>query len=144
MTREENLDWLYRLKSEIFVFMPKEWLIPMADALDVAIRALEHPEKNVVAVMPCGDAISRDEVLKLMKDNWHSHNGDWAMQESMDDIRALPSVTPQEPILDKIRAEIENDWQLKKYPSSPFSCGLRRAIEIIDKYKAESEDNENG
>ncbi len=39
----------------------------------------------------------------------------------------------QEPILDKIRAEIENDWQLKKYPSSPFSCGLRRAIEIIDK-----------
>ena len=37
--------------------------------------------------------------------------------------------------LDKIRAEIENDWQLKKYPSSPFSCGLRRAIEIIDKYR---------
>lgn len=45
-------------------------------------------------------------------------------------------------VLDKIRAEIENDWQLKKYPSSPFSCGLRRAIEIIDKYKAESEDKE--
>ena len=37
--------------------------------------------------------------------------------------------------LDEIKAEIENDWQLKKYPSSPFSCGLRRAIEIIDKYK---------
>lgn len=42
-------------------------------------------------------------------------------------------------VLDNIRAEIESDWQLKKYPSSPFSCGLRRAIEIIDKYKAESE-----
>lgn len=41
--------------------------------------------------------------------------------------------------LDKIRAEIENDWQLKKSPCSPFSCGLRQAIEIIDKYKAESE-----
>jgi hypothetical protein len=41
-------------------------------------------------------------------------------------------------VLDKIRAEIENDWQLKKYPSSPFSCGLRQAIEIIDKYRAES------
>ncbi len=46
----------------------------------------------------------------------------------------------QEPVIDKIRAEIENDWQLKKYPSSPFACGLRRAIEIIDKYKAESEE----
>lgn len=41
----------------------------------------------------------------------------------------------REKVLDKIRAEIENDWQLKEYPSSPFSCGLRRAIEIIDKYK---------
>lgn len=39
--------------------------------------------------------------------------------------------------IDKIRTEIENDWQLKKYPSSPFSCGLRRAVEIINKYKAE-------
>ena len=39
--------------------------------------------------------------------------------------------------LDDLRAEIKNDWQLKKYPSSPFSCGLRRAIEIIDRYKAE-------
>lgn len=43
-------------------------------------------------------------------------------------------------VLDKVRTEIENDWQLKKYPSSPFSCGLRRVIEIIDKYKAESEE----
>ena len=43
------------------------------------------------------DCISRAEALKLMQDNWRTHNGDWAMQESMDDIRALPSVTPQEP-----------------------------------------------
>ena len=43
------------------------------------------------------DLISRADVLKLMQDNWHTHNGDWAMQESMDDIRALPSVTSQEP-----------------------------------------------
>ena len=49
--------------------------------------------KNYLGV----DAISRSDVLKLMQDNWHTHNGDWAMQESMDDIRALPAVTPQEP-----------------------------------------------
>lgn len=98
MTREEGLDWLYRLRSEIYVYMAKEWLIPMDNAIDMAIKVLEHPEKNVLAVVPCGDAISRAEVLKLMQDNWHTHNADWAMQESMDDIRALPSVTPQEPI----------------------------------------------
>ena len=43
------------------------------------------------------ELVSRADVLKLMQDNWHTHNGDWAMQESMDDIRVLPSVTPQEP-----------------------------------------------
>lgn len=37
--------------------------------------------------------------------------------------------------INKIRAEIENDWQLRDFPASPFSCGLRRAIEIIDKYR---------
>lgn len=41
MTREEELDWLYRLRSEIYVHMPKEWLIPMNNALDMAINALE-------------------------------------------------------------------------------------------------------
>ena len=43
-------------------------------------------------------------------------------------------------VIDEIRSEIENDWQLKEYPSSPFSCGLRRAIEIIDKHETESEE----
>ena len=71
----------------------------MYKAVMDAIEKRIHPTtKNDLGV----DCISRAEVLKLMKDNWHTHNGDWAMQESMDDIRALPSVTPQEPILDKI------------------------------------------
>ena len=67
------------------------------DALQYVIGMLEQepPTKNDLAVEDC---VSRAEVLKLMQDNWHTHNGDWAMQESMDDIRALPSVTPQEPI----------------------------------------------
>lgn len=45
LSREEVLDWLYRLKSEIFVFMPKEWLIPMADALDIAIDTMRKYQK---------------------------------------------------------------------------------------------------
>ena len=42
--------------------------------------------------------------------------------------------------LEQIKAEIKDDWQLKKYPSSPFSCGLKRTIEIIDKCIEESEE----
>lgn len=56
------------------------------------------------------------------------------------DCDRLCKALDNEDALDKVRAEIENDWQLKKYPSSPFSCGLRRTIEIIDKYRGESED----
>lgn len=44
LTREEELDWLCRLRSEIYVYMPKEWLIPMNNALDMAIAAL--PEEG--------------------------------------------------------------------------------------------------
>ena len=36
--------------------------------------------------------------------------------------------------LEAIKAEIEKDWQLQRFPSAPFSCGLRRAAEIIDKH----------
>lgn len=38
-----------------------------------------------------------------------------------------------------VKAEIEDQWQLKTLPGSAFSCGLKQAIKIIDKYKSESE-----
>lgn len=48
MTREiEELDWLCRLRSAIYVYMPKEWLIPMNNALDMAIKALEQESCNL-------------------------------------------------------------------------------------------------
>lgn len=60
--------------------------------------------------------------------------------QTLKDIdRAFKALEERDELLDKIRAEIENDWQLKKYPSSPFSCGLRRAIEIIDRYTKDGE-----
>ena len=103
-----------------------------------------------------------------MQDNWHAHNGDWAMQESMDDIRALPSVTPQEPfkpmveidlysvikqkyiereVLDKIRAEIEPKCDRINSLASVLPYTAHREIqellcEIMDLCKAESEDKE--
>jgi len=47
----------------------------------------------------------------------------------------------QEPILDQIRAEIAEIP--KKYPMTmDYENGLKEALTIIDKYKAESEDKE--
>jgi hypothetical protein len=79
-------------------------------------------------------------------------------QESLDmAIKALE----QEPVLDKIRAEIleekecayadferykveylGQDWEdvLDSLPQDDFRYGMERAIEIIDTYKAESEE----
>lgn len=60
MTREEKLDWLYRLKSEIDAYMPKEWIIPMNNALDAAIKALEQEAttKNDLAHNLCDSCIN--------------------------------------------------------------------------------------
>ena len=74
----------------------------------------ERITKNNLGV----DLISRADVLKLMQDNWHTHDGDWAMQESLDDIRALPSVTPQEPFkLLENYGSVEITNKLKELPS---------------------------
>lgn len=45
MIREEKLDWLYRLKSEIYTYMPITWIKPMANALRDAIKALEQEQE---------------------------------------------------------------------------------------------------
>lgn len=44
----------------------------------------------------------------------------------------------QEPVLDKIRSEIEQEYKAES--EHPYGQGLRRALQIIDKYKSESED----
>lgn len=87
MTNAEKLDWLYRLKSEIYVYMPKEWLIPMNNALDEAIKTLEHET--------CEDAISRQAVLDYIKGSeaelGHSTENDLVCE----DIMNLPPVEPK-------------------------------------------------
>lgn len=64
-------------------------------------------------------------------------------------IWELPSVTPraeQKDVLDKIRAEIENHCGLIKEDHCKYCgycnsvMGVREILEIIDKYKVESEE----
>ena len=68
---------------------------------------------------PCEDTISRKAVLELIADY------DLSMGQVVKGIHALPSVKPQEPILNKIRAEIM------------MKDGFEEALEIIDKYRGE-------
>ena len=55
---------------------------------------VEPTTKNDLGV----DAVSRQAVIDLMMQKWgENFSGDDAMQESIDAIRELPSVTPQDP-----------------------------------------------
>ena len=64
------------------------------------------------------------------------------VSESMDKIRELPSVQPKTDTLDKIRTEIEETYMNITYQDNKdrkATWGLRKALEIIDKYRAEME-----
>lgn len=82
--------------------------------------------------------ISEQAVLDLIADY------DLSMGQVVKGIHALPSVNPQEPIIDKIRAKIDvarfidKDTKLCKNANA---SGLEVAMQIIDKYKAESEES---
>lgn len=116
-----------------------------------AVKALEQK--------PCEDAISRQEVLYLVGDY------DLSMGQVVKGIHALPSVTPQEPfinkpcvsekvcehdknvVLDKIRAEIDGieiNGQVDRYTSF-IRTGeqvKQLALNILDKYKEDKEKEE--
>ena len=68
MTREEELDWLYRLRSKIHVFMPREWIIPMSNALDMAIKNLEQITKIADIVEGTIDHFDRDDAMDTLYD----------------------------------------------------------------------------
>lgn len=110
----------------------------------------EPTTKNDLGV----DCISREDTLRIMRVNQLIHDGEWAMKWSMNEIKDLPSVTPQEPfinkpcvsekqcehdknvVLDKIAKIIEPLRHLSIDEMSGIEWDVLR---VIDKYKAESE-----
>lgn len=73
MTREEQLDWLCRLRSEIYVFMPKDWIIPMNNALDMSIKDLEQEPKQgnwIVRDLPHKELLYNRTVLVCSECNF--------------------------------------------------------------------------
>ena len=113
-----------------------------ADALKAAINSLEYEQ-----IEPCEDAISRQAVLDAIEDD--NRNGHYSCFASNNDaqcfkgvIGELPSVNPQEPktdVLDKIKDEIIDKYMTATGDVNTVAKGC---LKIIDKYKAESEDNE--
>jgi hypothetical protein len=118
MTREEATE---RLKTDIYKYAdftenPNEdefWM-----AFDMAIKALEHPEQNVVAIVPCGDVISRDAVLDI---DFHKliHTTAKPAEMIRQKIEQLPPVNPQEP---KTGHWIEDDMTYCGVDLTNYKC----------------------
>ena len=130
-------------------------------AKKVAEKALDeflYEGKSIrewIKIIASEDAISRQAVLDLV-------NADWKYEGLEEPINSLPSVNPQKPksewehdheilkaysdgasaVIDKIRAEIDEEYD-RVHPYD-ISCaeGLEMALNIVDKYKAESEDKD--
>ena len=77
-----------------------------------------------------------DLILEVLQNNFDCGNT-YGYKVADEIIGLLPSVTPQESILDKIRAEIE---EAQTYDGIYIDRAY--VLEIIDKYKAESEGKE--
>lgn len=153
MTNDKAIKWLKVEASciEEDVGHGKEIL----EAYDMAIEALERDNSVLERVKmreSCGDCISRQAVLEVLETEWNMYsNADDAMQESIDDIKALPPVTPQPKVGEWLEKEVHSDkvieeWQsarcsvCDKYHTTPYmyyfsnykfcpNCGARMEVE---------------
>lgn len=139
MTKEEAVKEIEKAFEPAFANYIITALTEGATVSDIQHRwgqAYEAGVKDGLEQELCEDVVSRTEVLNLVRFNaFH-------VKSQIKAIENMPSVTPQEPTLDKIREEIvkkhlsvmeKNDFE------SGRTYGYEEILEIIDKYKAESE-----
>lgn len=97
---------------------------------------------------PCEDCISRQEVLDILKDKWNMFSdANDAMQESIDTIEAIPSVTPKTSC-DSCREQVlkhleKEDWAdtVNCVMNMPFMKGEEN---VLDQIRAEIAELEEG
>ena len=135
MTREDAISIMNVI---VHMLEPQYDTDRIEDAVEIAIKALEQE--------PCEDVISREYLFKVLDDFCgHDRTAAITLDTLADLVYDIPSVKPQEPILDKIRAEIEELIEWHDCPieydngNDAWYCeACNQAIKIIDKYRGES------
>lgn len=107
------------------------------DLTESTIKDLEVLEQE-----PCEDAISRQAVLAIAGDSCLDLDSYEDTKEFCDEIKELPSVNPKTDKFDRIRAEIEQNAYPIVHGVNNHEKGmtLYGILQIIDKYKTESEE----
>jgi hypothetical protein len=89
--------------------------------------------------------MTREEAAEKLTSLWYFLTNNDYPKKDLDALKVAIKALEQEPILDKIRAEIMDfEEELFHRPNTDYSdySAVRYCVEIIDKYKAESEDKE--
>ena len=133
MTRKEAINRLRDMTIEISDYCNASKHMSEADrqdmeTFDMAIKALEQePRKDEVI-------LTKEEYGELVSSEFDNGYA-----------KGYREALEQESVLDKIRAEIEKEIIPRKsdqydHEAMWQNCGLRMALKVIDKYKAESEE----
>jgi hypothetical protein len=86
--------------------------------------------------------MTREDAINIMKVIVHMLEEQYDTDRVEDAVEMAITALEQESILDKIRAEIEQEYTKFRNKSDMWNeraCGLGTALEIIDKYTAEKE-----
>ena len=145
MTNEECRTALKRIAGYMCAKKDLEALTHAMNELEHISSGLAKNSKELKKDFDELDCISRKRAIERLKLNLPISDGAdnsrdrHRYMQSLADIQAireLPSVTPQEPILDKLRAE------MKPYtdPKGFIVIGENRFNMILDRCKAETED----
>lgn len=89
--------------------------------------------------------MTREEAISIMNVIVHMLEPKYDTDRIEDAVEMAINALEQEPVLDKIRAEIDKARFVDKDTricKNALASGLKVAMEIIDKYRAESEDEE--
>ena len=111
-----------------------------------SIKRLDEQTFKELAKEPSEDFISREQAIDALGEcpmNWTDSEEevtaerDW--KDTVDMLKRLPSVTPQEPVLDKMRTEIEKqDKWLAQAGYNAYNVDI--AFNSIKRVIAESEE----
>ena len=138
MTREEAIELIESARKTMYLPKSKEYISDFGYALEMAIKALEQE--------PMRDATP--EELKSVNDYINSISKPTGVKFDFDEEQEqIDFVQPHRTVgklisvdvLDKIRTEIERKAHSGQW-SDATMFGMMKAVAIIDKYKAESED----
>lgn len=98
----------------------------LEEVCDLAIRGLEQePRKDEVV-------LTNEEYRKLVSNEFENGYA-----------KGYKEALEGEPVLDEIRAEIERERSFQRAMDEyDIATGLRKALEVIDRYKEESEEKD--